>query len=158
MKVSVIYHSASGNTARVAQLVAAGAESAACEVRAMPIEEVDAAFVAGSGAVIFGCPVYAGSVSWQMKKFLDTTAIDLAGKVGGAFSTADYLGGGGELAQLAILGALLVRGMLAYSAGFAKGAPFTHFGAATIKAGDDAQSERAKLLGKRIAEKAVELF
>ena len=52
-----------------------------------------------------------------MKVWLEGPArkCGLAGKIGGAFATADYLHGGGDLAVQEILKHLMVLGMLAVS-------------------------------------------
>ena len=57
-----------------------------------------------------------------------------------------------------MLSHMLVKGMVVYTAGGSQGMPITHFGAVTIKEGDKPLQERARLLGKRVVEKAVELF
>lgn len=159
MKISIIYHSETGNTKRVAEIIAQGAElSEKIEVKCMSIEDMDNDFLDQSKAVFFGCPVYCGNFSWQMKKWLDITKNKLAGKLGAVFATENHLGGGADLAELSIIGSLLVYGMLVYSAGTCEGNPFTHFGSVCIKDGDEKQKERAKIFGKRIAKKAVELF
>jgi NAD(P)H dehydrogenase (quinone) len=159
MKLAIIYHSQSGNTKRVAEIIAEGAKvSEAVEVKTMSIDGIDQDYVANAKAVIFGCPTYCGSFSWQMKRWFDMTSVDLEGKIGSAFATENYLGGGADAAELGMLGCMLIRGMLVYTAGFTKEGPITHYGAVTIKAGDDWQQQRARLLGKRVAEKALELF
>lgn len=63
-----------------------------------------------------------------------------------------------EIKQMGLIGHMLIRGMLAYSAGCTKEGPITHYGAVTIKNGDEWQKRRAMLLGKRVAEKAIEIF
>ncbi len=159
MKIAIIYHSESGNTERVAALVAEGANAVeGVEARCMKIDAVDEAFVAAAKAVVVGCPVYAGSCSWQVKRWLDTTGIKLSGKLGSVFATANHIGGGAEAAELLLVAGLLVRGCLVYSAGASEGQPYTHFGAVTIKDGDDKQKERARIFGGRIARKAQELW
>jgi NAD(P)H dehydrogenase (quinone) len=159
MNIAIIYHSQSGNTQKIAHIIAEGAKiNDTLNVRTMSIDSIDEQFVSEAHVVIFGCPTYCGSFSWQMKKWFDTTNIDLAGKLGSVFATENYLGGGADVAELGMVGHMLVRGMLVYSAGFTKGEPFTHYGAVVIKDGDDWQQNRARLLGQRVAEKAVELF
>lgn len=158
MKIAVLYHSESGNTKKIAELIAEGAAAAGSEVRTMSIDVVDEDFVAAAEAVVLGCPTYYGTYSWQIKKWVDTTKIKLADKLGSVFATANGFGGGAEAAELGLAGMLLAKGMLVYSAGVAKGTPFTHFGAVAVKDGDAAQQERAKLFGRRVAEKAAELF
>jgi len=159
MKVSVIYHSVSGNTQRIAELIAEGARlSGEVEVKSMNIDEVDDGFVQSSKAVIIGCPTHRGGLSWQMKKWIETTKLKLAGKIGSVFATEGYIGGGGDFAEMELIAPLLVLGTLVYSGGSSWGQPFTHYGAIVIKDGDDAQRERARLFGERVAKKALELF
>jgi NAD(P)H dehydrogenase (quinone) len=159
LKISVIYHSQSGNTRKVGEVIALGAKlSDRIDVKVMSIDEIDEVHVRDSRAVIFGTPTICGSLSWQIKQWLDTTNVDLEGKIGSVFATENYLGGGADLAEMAVVSCLLVRGMLVYSAGFTKDGPITHFGAVTIRDGDDWQKARASFLGKRVAEKAWQLF
>jgi NAD(P)H dehydrogenase (quinone) len=159
MKISVIYHSESKNTQKVAELIANGARiTDEVEVKCMPIEDVDSDFLNASKAVFFGSPVYCGSYSWQMKKWLDTNNNKIAGKLGAVFATENHIGGGADLAELSLIGSLLVYGMVIYSAGASQGDPYTHFGAVCIREGDEKQKERARIFGSRIAKKAVALF
>ena len=161
MKAAIIYHSESGNTAQMAELVRQGCQEVnGVEARCMPVEEVDSAYVAASRAVIFGSPTYEGSCSWQMKQYLDADAEGLAGKLAGVFASQNWPGGGGaSFAEMTIIAGLLVHGMLVYSGGIAKGQPFLHFGAVSTRAPqDELYRERCLKLGRNIAEKAVELF
>ena len=159
MRISIIYHSDTGNTKRIAEIIAEGARlGGVVEVRSMSVEEVDDSFVESSNAVILGCPTHRGSLSWQMKKWIETTKLKLAGKIGSVFVTENYIGGGADLAEIVLIAHLLVLGMLVYSGGTSGGQPFTHYGAVAIKDGDDAQRERAKIFGERIARKTQELF
>jgi NAD(P)H dehydrogenase (quinone) len=159
MKLSIIYHSETGNTQKLAEAVSEGAKRMdGVDVKLMSIDEVDPAFVEDSAAVIIGCPTHRGSFSWQMKKWLGTTRLKMAGKLGSVFASEGYLGGGAELAEMGLIAHLLVMGMLVYSAGTSGGQPFTHFGAVAIKDGDEGQKQRASIYGERIARKALELF
>lgn len=160
MKLSIIYHSESENTKTVAGVVAQGAMDRGLDVKCMSIEEVDIDYVVSSDVVLFGTPTYMGTMSWQMKKFIDTELgpLKLSGKLGGVFATENFLGGGADFAEISILAQLLVKGMLIYSGGAAKGKPYTHFGAVSIQKGNEFEQERARLFGERMAEKGVELF
>ncbi len=159
MKISIVYHSESDNTKKVAEIIAEGARIADdIEVKCMPVEDIDHDFLDASKAVFFGCPIYCGSYSWQIKKWLDETKTKLAGKLGAVFATENHLGGGADFGEISLIAGLLVRGMLLYSAGASEGNPYTHFGAVCIRDGDEKQKERAKIFGARIAKKAVELF
>jgi NAD(P)H dehydrogenase (quinone) len=159
MRVSVIYHSETGNTKKIAELIAEGARvGGEAEVRVMSIDEVDGPFVESSKAIILGCPTHRGAFSWQMKKWIGTTRLKLGGKVGSVFVTAGYIGGGGDFAEMGLIAHLLVMGLLVYSGGTSWGQPFIHYGAVAIKDGDEAQKERARIFGERIARKTKELF
>ena len=161
MKISIIYHSETGNTAKVADVIAEGIRKAGdIDVKCMSITDIDADFAKASDGFILGTPTYLASFSWQMKKFLDTElkSLNIDGKLCGVFATANYFGGGAEVAELTLIGQLLVRGVLIYSAGASKGAPYTHLGAVAIKEGNDFERERAGLFGERFGEKAIELF
>jgi NAD(P)H dehydrogenase (quinone) len=159
MKISVIYHSETGNTKRIAEMIAEGAKfGGEVEVKSMSIDEIDPTFAESSKAVIVGCPTHRGAFSWQMKKWIGTTKLKFAGKIGSVFATEGYLGGGADFAEMGLIAHLLVMGMLVYSGGTSLGQPFIHYGAVAIKDGDEAQRERAKIFGERIARKALELF
>lgn len=159
MKLSIIYYSKTGNTKSIAEIIAAGAESVEnLKVRSMSIDDINEAFVNESCAIIFGSPTYCGTFSWQMKKWFDTSKIKLADKLGAVFATENFIGGGADVAELSMIGHLLVKGMIVYSAGGSKGHPYTHFGAVAIKDGDELLRERAVIFGKRIAEKTLDLF
>lgn len=160
MKVAVIYHSNSGNTERVAELIGEGLKKAGnIEVKLMKIDEVDYEFVKESKAVIFGTATYYANISWQMKKWFDESrGCNLEGKIGAAFATEDYLGGGADTALMTLIGHMMVKGMLVYSGGSALGQPYIHMGIVTIKDGDENQKDRAKIFGERIGKKALEIF
>ena len=165
MKVAVIYHSQTGHTREMAELVAQGARSQGAEVRVMSVDEVDWAFVRESRAVLFGSPTYEGSCSWQMKRFLDEESgglerHPLAGKLGAVFCSQGWPGGGGgSFAEMTLIGALLVRGMLVYSGGITAGTPFLHFGAVSAQAPrEELYRERCLKLGRLVTHKAGELF
>ncbi|MCT8978598.1 flavodoxin domain-containing protein [Clostridium sp. CX1] len=159
MKISIIYHSVGGNTKKVADIIAEGAKiKDDIEVKSMSIDELDEKFIEESKAVIFGCPTYHATFSWQMKKWFDTNKISFEGKLGSVFATENFLGGGADVAELSMIGHMLVMGMLIYSAGHTKKGPITHYGAVTIKDGDEWQQNRARILGQRVAEKSLEIF
>jgi len=71
MKISVIYHSETGNTRKLAEIISEGAAlDGKVDVKLMSIDEIDDAFVESSAAVIVGCPTHRGMASWQMTKWL----------------------------------------------------------------------------------------
>jgi NAD(P)H dehydrogenase (quinone) len=159
MKAAVVYHSVTGNTEKIAKLVVEGMSSVSgVDAKTMSIDAVDEEYIKEAKLVVFGCPTYAGTGSWQMNKMLVTSKTKLGGKLGGVFATEKYIGGGADVAELIMIDMLLVKGMLVYSAGASEGQPFTHMGAVAIQDGDEYQQDRAKIFGARMAGKAVELF
>ena len=159
MKISVIYHSETGNTKRIAEAVAEGARlGGEVDVKSMSVDEIDQTFAEGSKAIIMGCPTHRGALSWQMKKWIETNKLKFAGKIGSVFATEGYIGGGADFAEMEMIAHLLVMGMLVYSGGTSFGQPFIHYGAIAIRGGDDSQRERARIFGERIARKTLELF
>ena len=160
MKLAVIYHSETGNTRRMAELVVEGAEGVeGVEAAMMSVDEVDADFVADAKVVALGSPTYEGTCTWQMKRFLDTVDAPLAGKLGGVFASQNWPGGGGaDLTEITIIAGMLVRGMLIYSGGIAEGAPYLHFGAVSARRPEGLYEERCRKLGDNLARKGLELF
>ena len=160
IRIAVIYHSETGNTSRMAELVKEGCEhEEGVEARIMSIDEVDEDFLGSAQAAILGAPTYEGATSWQMKRFLDTPGADLAGKLGGVFASQNWPGGGGaSFAEMTMIAGMLVRGMLIFAGGITLGAPYLHFGAVSTRSPEGLYAERCVKLGENIARKAKELF
>ena len=161
MKLSVLYHSVSGNTKKMADVIADGmlmVENA--DVKTFPIEEIDETWVKESKCVIVGTPIYYASVSGAIKSFLERPCIkyELAGKIGGAFATANYIHGGGELGIRLVLDHLICHGMLTYSGGVAYGNPVIHLGPVALTGHLNESMETFKLYGQRMATKTIEIF
>lgn len=129
------------------------------EVKLMDIREntVDALFLAQSDAVIFGSPVYFTSMSWELKKWFDQSfKIDLNGKLGAAFVTAQSLSGGTDTAIMEIVRHMLAKGMLVFS-GSGKENKF-QIGAIGIGRNIEKAEEEFEKFGACVAEKTVALF
>src|SRR5262245_29622078 len=72
VSVLVIYHSATGNTEKMAQGLAEGAKAVSgSSVVLKRVGDVIRDDLLSADAVIVGSPVYAGSISGQVKTFLD---------------------------------------------------------------------------------------
>ena len=158
-KILVLYHSRSGNTAKMAELVAEGARSIPeMEVR---LREVDAASpedVLWCDGLAVGSPTNMGLISWKMKRFWDEVMADqwmkVDGKIACAFSSSGGWGGGNELACQSILTVLLNFGFLVFGVTDYVGKLMTlHYGAVTAREprSEDAQAACRKL-GQRLAE------
>jgi NAD(P)H dehydrogenase (quinone) len=114
MHVLVAYHSEGGHTEKLAQAVAEGArEAAGARVEMKTVDQVTADDLRRADGLLLGSPVYGGTVSHQMKEFMDTTlgevwmAGDLAGKAGGAFASCGGEHGGVETTLETILRVML---------------------------------------------------
>jgi len=161
IQIAIIYHSESGNTRAMAELVREGClRVEGVTARCMSVDDVDDEYVVASQAIILGSPTYEGSCTWQMKRYLDTGPKGLAGKLGGVFASQNWPGGGGaSFAEMTMIAGMLVHGMLVYSGGISLGRPYLHFGAVSCRAPkEELYRERCLKLGENIARKAVELF
>ena len=162
MKVSIIYHSESGNVKKMADIIALGCQGILnTEVKLMSVEKINKEYFSESKVVFFGSPTYCGNCSWQIKKYLDYHPKELSGKLGAVFISQSQTGGGGaSFAAMSVISELLVCGMLVYSSGIAEGKPILHFGAISQKAPAENTLDynRCIKLGERITLKAQELF
>lgn len=154
--VLVVYHTETGNTGEMAELVGRGAEDAGAEVDVREVDEVGAEDLLDYDAIIAGTPTYYGQMSAPMKELFDESVQfhkQLTGKVGGAFTSSANIGGGNETTILGILEAMLIHGMVVQ--GTANG---DHYGPVAIGSPDERASEQAVELGERVANLAARLF
>jgi NAD(P)H dehydrogenase (quinone) len=157
-KVSIIYHSETGNTKKMAELVADGVRKAGCEAMIMTVNAPNIEYIEQSEAVLFGSPTYYGTTSWQMKRLMDTISVNLVGKLGAPFASANWKGGGGyEFTEFTLIAGMLIRGMIVYTGGVTGPVP-THFGAVSAKSPEGFDAERCEQLGVNVAEKVRELW
>jgi NAD(P)H dehydrogenase (quinone) len=159
--VLVVYHSASGNTEKMAQGVAEGAKAVSgTSVVLKRVGEATADDLLSCDAVIVGSPVYFGNMSGEVKTFFDNWNLKfrlsqerrMSNKVGGAFATGASISNGKEVTMLTILGAMLVNQMIVVSGGGGFGASATT--GPTSQGIDDKELADARDLGKRVAEVA----
>lgn len=161
MKMTVLYHSPTGTTKHMAEVITQGMMSVeGVDAKAFSIDKIDEAWVKESKCLILGTPIYMASVTAAVKSWLETAGkkYGLSGKIGGAFATADYLHGGGELGIRTILDHMMVFGMLTYSGGGAFGKPVIHLGPVALKGHLDDSREIFQLYGQRMAAKTIEIF
>src|SRR5882672_2263585 len=158
-KVLVLYDTASGNTAKMAALVAEGVrEVPDIEVRLRHVDEAVAADVLWCDGLAVGSPTNMGVLSWKMKRFWDETMnehwMNIDGKIACAFSSAGGWGGGMELACQSILTVLMNFGFLVFGVtDYAAKKMTLHYGAVTAKEPRSEESQSAcRLLGQRLAE------
>lgn len=161
MKITIVYHSVSGTTKIVAEhLVNIISKVENIEVKSFSIDNVDEEWIKESKAVIIGTPTYMADMSGEMKAWLSGPALkyNLTGKIGGAFSTADYIHGGGTQAIQNILNYMLILSMLTYSSGAMFGAPVIHLGPVAIKGEVEKSLDTFSIYGERFAKKVLEIF
>ena len=159
MKMMVLYYSKTGNTKKMADVIAQGMERVpGVQAKTCSIEDVDEAWARESKCIVLGSPIYMASVCAAVKAWLEGPCkrCELAGKVGGAF--ANYLHGGGELGIRLILDHMMVHGMLTYSGGGAYGNPIIHLGPVALGGHLEESTETFLLYGERMAKKTVQLF
>lgn len=157
MKVSIIYVSQTGNTEAAAEYIEDGIleKYPFIQVKRMDIseDEVDVEFLQTSDAVIFGSPVYFTSMSWELKRWFDNSfRIDLEGRLGAAFVTAQSPAGGTDTALMEMIRHMLAKGMLV-SAG--KSGRF-QIGAIALAQSIDASQKSLETFGASIAERAIQ--
>jgi NAD(P)H dehydrogenase (quinone) len=158
-KVLVLYDSATGNTKKMAELVAQGAAKVpGAQVRLKSVDEASPEDILWCDGLAVGSPTNMGVLSWKMKRFWDETVADLWGKVDGkiacAFSSSGGWGGGAELACWSLLTVLMNFGFLVFGVTDYVGKKFTlHYGA--VVAGElrtEAERAACERLGERLAQ------
>ncbi len=158
MNIAIIYDSKTKNTAKCAEWIAEGARKVAgVEAKAFAIGEVDVEWVKGCGAVVAGSPTYMAEMTADMHVWLEREApkLALAGKLGGAFATEQYVHGGGERVISGILTFMMVYGMMVYSGGGSKGRPVIHLGPVGMSTAIDDYKSLFETYGQRFAEQAA---
>jgi len=147
-KILIIYFSKTGNTKSMAEKVMQGVQRIGGEVKIVDVENVILADLKEADGIIVGSPTYYGSMATPVKKLFDESVAihgQLAGKVGAAFTSSGFVGGGNELAIMDILQAMLVHGMVIQ--GDHKG---DHFGPVCIKKVDERGEKLCLRLGERV--------
>jgi NAD(P)H dehydrogenase (quinone) len=159
VSVLIVYHSASGNTEKMAHGVADGVKAVSgANVVLKRVAEVAANDLLSSDAVIVGSPVYFGNMSGEVKTFFDgwTLKYDLfrerkmRNKIGGAFATGASISNGKEVTILSIFAAMFINQMIVVSGGGGFGASATT--GPDSPGIDDKELAEARELGRRIAE------
>ncbi len=131
MNILIAYHSDYGNTARMADAIAAGIRAARPEASPLLKQAQDTTpdDLVRADVIFFGTPVHMGSMAWPMKKLIDEAGKlwmegSLEGKVGGVFVSGGGFGNGGggvETTMIALHAHFLEQGMIVI--GFPKSLP-----------------------------------
>lgn len=149
-KVLIIYYSKSGNTKRMAQLIAEGVKlEKQVELDMKPVHKVKTKDLLNADGIIIGSPTYYGTMAAEIKKLIDESIKfhgKLEGKIGGAFSSSANIAGGNETTIMTILQSFLIHGMIVQ--GTSKG---DHYGPVAIGKPDDRSKKLCRAYGHQIA-------
>ncbi|MFW6309226.1 MAG: flavodoxin family protein [bacterium] len=157
-RVTVIYDTRSGNTAKMAEAVKKGIdESESVKGVVKKVEEATSEDLLNSEGVVVGTPTHCGLLSWKLKRFFDENTGEawnkVEGKIAAAFSTSGGLGGGNELAVLSVLNVLMNYGFLVFGLpDYASEDVTAHYGAVAIKEPNGDELEACRMLGAQMAE------
>jgi NAD(P)H dehydrogenase (quinone) len=158
-RVLVLYDSASGNTAKMAEFVVEGVVTVkGIEVRLRSIDDATADDVVWCDGIAVGSPTNMGLMSWKMKRFWDETMVDqwmkIDGKIACAFSSSGGWGGGSEIACQSILTVLINYGFLVFGVtDYVSKLTTLHYGTVTVREPrSDEAKDACRKLGKRLAQ------
>lgn len=148
-KILVVYDSLTGNTKKMAESVAQGAEEVNGEVTVKKVEDVDLQELIEADGIILGSPTHYGTMSSGMKQFIyktDQIHGKLVGKVGATFTSS--CGDGGDTTLTSLIQAMLIHGMLVI--GGPKARRCHTYGVSVIGKPTKEDVEMCKALGKRV--------
>jgi multimeric flavodoxin WrbA len=74
VRVGIVYHSEAGHTEALANSVALGVKETKAQCHVMHWDQPDYETLSKCDAIIFGCPTYMGSVSAELKTFMDKSS------------------------------------------------------------------------------------
>jgi len=93
-RLLITYYSGTGNTRRMAEMIAKGAEKSGVTVNVKRVEECTLDDLAEADGIVIGSPTYFSNVSWQVKRLIDDSIAlyrkehQLRDKVGGCFTSS----------------------------------------------------------------------
>jgi NAD(P)H dehydrogenase (quinone) len=92
-KALVLFFSGSGNTERMANIIADGIRKSPIEVKVERVDRVEISALPGYDALVLGSPTYFSNVAWPVKKLIDESIVlyrgsQLRGKVAGVFTSS----------------------------------------------------------------------
>ena len=151
----VIYHTRSGNTKKMAEIVAESMNEAGLPTECKAVSDVKAEDLLDYDAIVIGSPTYYGHMAGPIKQLFDDTVSfhgKLDGKVGAAFTSSANIGGGNETTIMGIIEAMLIAGLVVQ--GDPKG---DHYGPVSIGKPDERVRRQCKRRGQRIAELTTKL-
>ncbi len=157
-RVLVLYDTTTGNTRKMAELVAEGANAnGQSEVLIRSVDKATPGDVIWCEGLAVGSPTQMGLLSWKMKKFWDEAMFPYWGKIDGrigcAFSSSGGWGGGGEISCQSMLTVLMNFGFLVFGVtDYVADKHTLHYG--SIAAGEPRNDEdiaSCRRLGERLS-------
>ena len=149
-KALVTYYSRTGNTAKMAQTIAAKLKEKGVDTDLQPVEEVDVDSLPSYDGFIVGSPNYFGTMAHPVKKLIDDSVKHfnkLDGKLVAAFASEGMIGGGGDSVLVDILKAFMVHGCVVQGL-----ASVAHYGPVAIGApGERVAKEEEVLVDRFVA-------
>ncbi|WP_353683940.1 flavodoxin domain-containing protein [Thermodesulfovibrio sp. 3907-1M] len=134
-KVLILYYSRTGNTEKMAKMIAQGLADKSVIVDLKKVEEASVDSLPEYDGFIIGSPNYFGTMAAEVKKFIDESVKyyrKIEGKLVAAFTSTGMIGGGGETVCLDILKAFLIHGCICL--GFTR---LGHYGPVSIGKPDE---------------------
>jgi|Deesub1362B_J571_1020462.scaffolds.fasta_scaffold00001_849 NAD(P)H dehydrogenase (quinone) len=114
-KIIICYFSKTGSVKEMATILKNRLEENGMSVTMKRVSEINVEELIHYDCILVGSPTYYGSMAGEVKSFLDKTVNlhgELEGKIGGAFTSCAFWGGGHDLALMEINQVLLVHGMI----------------------------------------------
>ncbi len=151
MQVLVLYYSKGGNTKKLAEAVAKGAEAEGVKALLKNTGEVTKEDFLESAGIVAGSPVYFGVMAADLKRVFDEfvgVRRKMEDKVGAAFASGGHHTGGKETTIFSIIQCMMIYGMIIV------GDPMSasgHYGVGCVGAPDESALEDAFKLGGRVA-------
>lgn len=152
----VCYYSRTGNTKKMAEKIHQVFQGEGLDADLERVEDIQAEDLLQFDCIVLGSPTYYGTMAAEMKHLIDASVKfhgKLKGKVGGAFASAANIGGGNETTVMAILGAMLIHGMVIQ--GDPKG---DHYGPVSIGSPDERTLKCCERLAQNLASLTKKLY
>jgi len=152
----VIYYSRSGNTKRMAEVIADAMNEAGLATKCKDVGETKVDDLLKADAIVVGSPTYYGRMAASIAQLFDDSVSEhgkLDGKIGGAFSSSANIGGGNETTITCIINMMLIHGLIIH--GDPQG---DHYGPVSIGKPDERVAGQCKRRGQRIAQLTKRLF
>lgn len=116
-KIYVAYDSESGHTELLAKAIAEGARIEQTQVTINHIQDINPNDLEDMDGIIWGCPGHFGTISSNLKKWIDDLGVlwaegKLINKIGAVFCTTATVHGGTETTLLNLITPMLHQGMI----------------------------------------------